>query len=474
MARSDRIGRREFLRRSGLAAGGAALAGTLAGRAARAATAAKPNIIFILADDLGYGDLGCFGQKRIKTPNLDKLAAEGMRFTDCYAGSTVCAPSRSCLMTGQHCGHTRVRGNARVPLIPDDVTVAECMKAAGYATALIGKWGLGEGGSTGVPTKQGFDTFFGYLNQHHAHNYWPAFLWRGEQREKLKNVVPGTGEFGRGVATERHQYSHDLFMAEAMKWLDGHKDGPFFLYLALTIPHANNEAGRKGMEVPDLGIYKDEDWPDPQKGHAAMITYMDKDIGRLMAKLKALGIDDRTLVIFTSDNGPHREGGARPEFFGSSGPLTGIKRSLTEGGIRVPGMARWPGRIQAGTTSDHPWAFWDFLPTACDVAGAAPPKGIDGISFLPAMLGKPQKPHEFMYWEFHEGGGSQQAVRMGTWKAIRPWKGAMRLYDLSKDIAEKKDLAAGNPDVVKKIEAYLATARTPSDHWKMRQRRARR
>jgi len=468
--------RREFLQRTSLAAGASAiLAGSRRLPGAGARPRRKPNIIFILADDLGYGDLGCFGQKRIETPNLDKLAAEGMRFTDCYAGSTVCAPSRSCLMTGQHCGHTLVRGNGRVPLRPEDVTVAELLKQAGYATALIGKWGLGEAGSTGVPTKQGFDIFFGYLNQHHAHNYYPAFLWRGEQRVKLPNVVPGKGEFGVGVATEKVQYSHDLFAEEALKWVEAHKAGPFFLYLALTIPHANNQAGNKGMEVPDLGIYKDTDWPAPQKGHAAMITRMDKDVGRLMAKLKALGIDEETVVIFSSDNGPHGEGGANPRFFHSSGPLTGMKRTLTEGGIRVPGMARWPGRIQPGTTSDHPWAFWDFLPTACEIAGVRPPADTDGLSFLPAMLGKRQRRPEFLYWEFHEGGGSQQAVRMGNWKAIRRWpKGPTRLYDLSKDLGEKTDVAAAHADVVKKIETYLAGARTESKHWPMRERRARR
>jgi len=472
MAGSDCIGRREFLHKAGLAAGGVALASIAPGVRA-AGKAPRPNIIFILADDLGYGDLGCFGQKRIKTPCIDRLAAEGLRFTDCYAGSTVCAPSRSCLMTGQHCGHTLVRGNARVPLRPEDVTVAECLKTAGYATALMGKWGLGEPGTTGVPTKQGFDAFFGYLNQRHAHNYYPSFLWRGEKKVQLKNVVPNEDSVGGGVASEKVEYSHDLIFAEAMKWLDDHKAGPFFLYLALTIPHANNEAGRKGMEVPDYGIYKDTDWPEPQKGHAAMISWMDRDVGRLMARLKRWGIDEKTLVIFTSDNGPHAEGGANPKFFHSSGPLTGMKRTLTEGGIRVPGIARWPGKVKPGSTSDHPWAFCDFLPTACELAGVRPPKNIDGLSFAPALLGRPQKAHEFLYWEFHER-GSLQAVRMGQWKAIRRWPaGPTKLYDLSKDLAEKTDLAARRPDVVKKIEAYLTTARTPSKNWPLREPRRR-
>jgi arylsulfatase A-like enzyme len=375
-------------------------------------------------------------------------------------------------MTGQHCGHTIVRGNALVPLRPEDATVAKPLKQAGYATALIGKWGLGGAGTTGIPTKQGFDYFFGYLNQRHAHNYYPAFLWRNEERVKLKNVVPGTGEFGKGVATEKVEYSHDLLVKEALAWIEKHQDRPFFLYLALTIPHANNEAGRKGMEVPDFGPYAEKDWPEPQKGHAAMITRMDGDVGRLIARLKELGLDEDTLVIFSSDNGPHAEGGANPRFFHSSGPLTGMKRTLTEGGIRVPGIARWPGRIQPGGVSGHPWAFWDFLPTACEVAGVRPPADIDGISFLPTLLGKPQKAHEFLYWEFHEG-GSMQAVRMGKWKAVRNWPGGpTELYDLSGDIGEKSNVAAEQGDVVKRIEAYLAGARTESKHWPMRQRRA--
>ncbi len=471
----QRMTRRGFLRRMSAAAGAAAMAGTAATLPGAENRKDKPNIIFILADDLGYGDLGCYGQKRIKTPHLDRLAAEGMKFTDCYAGSTVCAPSRSTLMEGLHTGHCRVRGNARVPLMPDDVTVAEKLKEGGYTTGLIGKWGLGEPASTGIPGEQGFDTFFGYLNQRHAHNYYPTYLWRGKAEEavekvELKNVVPKEDKVGAGVASKKVEYSHDLFAGEALDWVEKHAKGPFFLYLALTIPHANNEAGRKGMEVPDYGPYADKDWPDPQKGHAAMITRMDSDIGRLMAKLGALGIDEQTLVIFSSDNGPHREGGARPEFFDSNGPLTGIKRNLTEGGIRVPGIARWPGKIKPGSVSDHPWAFWDFMPTACELAGVDPPEGTDGISFVPELLGKPQKTHDFMYWEFHER-GSTQAVRMGKWKAIRPWGGKMRLYNLEKDLAEKHDLADLQPEIVEKIETYLAGARTKSEHWRMRRLR---
>ena len=424
----------------------------------------KPNIIFILADDLGYGDLGCYGQKRIRTPNIDALAAEGMRFTDAYAGSTVCAPSRCCLMTGYHTGHARIRGNGGPNLRGQDVTVAEVLKGAGYATALVGKWGLGEAGSEGVPTRQGFDTFYGYLNQHHAHNYYPTFLWRNEEKVALPNVVPNEDRAGGGCATVRKAYSHDLLMDEALKFVErGAKgDKPFFLYLALTIPHANNEAGARGMEVPDLGPYAKEDWPEPEKGKAAMVSRMDADIGRLMALLKKLGIDGDTLVFFSSDNGPHREGGANPAFFCSSGRLSGFKRSLHDGGIRVPMVARWPGHVRAGAVSDLAWAFWDFLPTAAEIAGAAAgvPKGLDGMSVLPALLGRRQAAHEQLYWEFSEG-GFVQAMRMGRWKAIRRGPGAaVQLYDLDTDVGEAKDVAAGHADVVKRIAAALDAART--------------
>ncbi len=437
--------------------------------------AEQPHIIFVLVDDLGYGDLGCYGQETIQTPNIDRMAAEGMRFTDCYAGSTVCAPSRCCLMTGLHTGHARIRGNARVPLLPQDVTVAELLAEAGYKTGIIGKWGLGEPETTGVPNCQGFDYWFGYLNQRHAHNYYPEYLWKNQSKFPLPNevnhVIGGRDRTPGGVATKREVYSHDLFTEQAIDFLDRNAEETFFLYLAYTIPHANNEAGREGMEVPDYGPYADEDWPDPQKGHAAMITRMDGDVGRLFAKLKKLGIDDETIVFFSSDNGPHKEGGADPEFFNSSGPLQGYKRSLHDGGIRVPGIARWPGRVKAGSTSELPWAFWDLLPTACELAGCETPQGLDGISIVPELLGKPgQQRHEFMYWEFHEGRGSSQAVRMGPWKAVRERLGApLELYDLRVDIDESDNIAADHPEIVAKIENYLKTARTPSQHWPLRE-----
>ena len=472
------MNRREFL---GLAAGGAVAAMMPCGgcesevAGSLGTTVKQPNIIFVLADDLGHGDLGCYGQEKIKTPNLDRMAAEGMRFTQHYAGSTVCAPSRCALMTGLHTGHCRVRGNRRVPLRPCDVTVAELLKKAGYSTGLIGKWGLGEAGSTGIPNKQGFDYFFGYLNQARAHNYYPDWLWRNQEKVRLGNEVVYADEgYARDVgsaATKRVDYSHDLFTEEALGFIERSRKRPFFLYLAYTIPHANNEShlvGRHGMEVPDYGIYEDRDWAEPQKGHAAMISRMDRDIGRLFGKLRRLGLDENTIVFFSSDNGPHTEGGAKPEFFDSNGVLRGIKRDLYEGGIRMPMIVRWPGTIEAGSVSDHISAFWDFLPTAAELAGTKPPEDIDGVSMLPTLLGQPdrQKKHKFLYWEFHER-GKKQAVRMGDYKGIRlnvsrnP-NGPIELYDLKTDIVERHNVADIHPKIAAKIEKYLRTARRPS------------
>lgn len=433
-----------------------------------------PNVVLILADDLGYGDLGCYGQKRIRTPRLDRMAAEGLRFRNFYAGATVCAPSRCVLMTGLHTGHCWIRGNARLDLRPQDVTVAEVLKPAGYATGLVGKWGLGAEGSAGVPTRQGFDSFFGYLDQRHAHNYYPEFLFRNEQRVKLRNVVPNADAVGAGVATKQVDYSHDLFAAEALAFLEQHREGPFFLYLSLTIPHANNEAGKQGMEAPELGEYADRDWPAPQKGHAAMISRMDRDIGRLLDKLKELGIDEQTLVLFSSDNGPHGEGGNDPNFNHSSGGLRGIKRDLYEGGIRVPTIARWPGTIQPGV-SDHIGYFADVLPTLADLAGTATPDGLDGVSFAPTLLGREQDQakHEFLYWEFYERRGSQ-AVRQGKWKAVRsPVDAAVELYDLEADPAEAKNLAGEHPDVAARMTALVEKAHRPAEQWRFPQQRKR-
>ena len=471
----NHIKRREFIKICSTGAAGMTFSGLLRKNAA-AATGKKPNIIFILADDLGYGDLGCYGQKDIETPNIDKLAAEGILFTDHYAGSTVCAPSRCCLMTGNHTGHACIRGNREVkpmgqePLPAGTVTVAGVLKEAGYSTALIGKWGLGAPESTGIPNRQGFDYFYGYLCQRHAHNYYPEFLFKNGDRVPLEgNMVENPRPDGAGAAVKKAKYSHDLIVREAMSFIARNSTKPFFLYLALTIPHANNQAGKEGMEVPTDAPYSNRDWPAQQKNHAAMITRMDRDIGTIMAQLKELGIDGNTLVIFSSDNGPHREGGADPEFFKSSGHLRGIKRDLYEGGIRVPMIARWPGKIREGAVSDHVSAFWDFLPTAAEIAGVNVPGSIDGISYLPALLGKEQqKKHEYLYWEFHEGRASKQAVRMGKWKAVRLRPSApLELYDLSTDIGEKNNIASIFPDIVEKIDDYLEGARTESEIWKL-------
>jgi arylsulfatase A-like enzyme len=438
------------------------------------ATTGKPNIIFILADDLGYGDLGCYGQQRIKTPNIDRLAKEGLRFTDFYAGCTVCAPSRCVLMTGYHMGHAYIRGNAgrqnpAIQILRDqDVTVAEVLKKAGYATAHCGKWGLGDEGSIGLPTRQGFDFFFGYYNQFHAHNYYPAYLFKNESRVPLKNVVPGEGDFGVGVASKKTEYSPELITAEALKWIEQHKDQPFFMYYSPTLPHANNEGGKEGMEVPEVGQYANTDWPPQQKAHAAMISWLDADVGKLLALLDKLGIANNTLIFFSSDNGPHREGGNDPDFNDSNGPLKGIKRDLTEGGIRVPFLARWPGKIKAGT-SNFAGGFQDLMPTLAELCGAGGvPSDIDGLSIAPMLLGQSekQKQHDYLYWAFYERGGAQ-AARIGRWKAVQqPYHSAVRLYDLEEDIGEETDLAASQPEVVAKLTAAMKAAYVPAENWK--------
>lgn len=450
-----------------------------------AAAGSKPNIIFVLADDLGYGDIGRFGQKYIKTPNLDRMAKEGITLTSFYAGSTVCAPSRSVLMTGQHTGRTWVRGNAgrdnRDPqtLRPEDVTVAEVLKDVGYATALCGKWGLGELDSTGHPNEQGFDYFYGYLNQRHAHNFYPNFLIRDHYTVKLRNKPhpdwvklakeKGYPDDGAGYAIEKIDYAHDLIVEEALQWIDRQKDNPFFLYLALNVPHANNEAGRglgDGQEVPDYGIYESKDWPNPDKGQAAMITRMDRDMGRVMKKLRDHGIAKNTLIIFTSDNGHHKEGGNNPDFFDANGPLRGMKRDLTEGGIRVPTLAWWPGKIAPGSISHHAAYFGDFMSTAAELAGAEPPKNIQSLSFLPALLGKKQKASEYLYWEFYERGG-KQAVRFGQWKAIRipMHTGPVELFDLATDLGELFDVSASHPELVAQAKRYMDAAHVPNPNW---------
>lgn len=440
----------------------------------------QPNIIVILADDLGYGELGCYGQRVIRTPRLDQMAREGLRFTQFYAGATVCAPSRSVLMTGRHHGRTRVRGNAGPgnmalqSLQPDDMTVAALLQRAGYRTGLIGKWGLGDTGSGegGLPRRQGFDEFFGYLNQRHAHNHFPDFLWRNEARIKLPNELIPDGDTGAGHAKEPLLFADDLFADEALKFVSRHQSRPFFLYWSMVIPHANNELKRAtgtGFQLPDHGPYAGTDWPEQDKGQAALVTRLDSYVGRMMNHLRLLGLDRNTLVIFTSDNGPHDEAGHNLDRFQPSGPFSGIKRSLTDGGIRVPCIAWWPGRISAGKVSGHVGYFGDLMATAAELAGVAPPPGINSVSLVPTLLdcGREQPAHEFLYWEFHEGGFKQAALYQGRWKGIR--SGApdapVRLYDLQTDPAEKTDMAAASPDIAERLSAYLQVARSPLPGW---------
>ncbi len=441
--------------------------------------AKRPNLIWIMADDLGWGELGCYGQQVIATPHLDQMAAEGLRFTQFYAGATVCAPSRSVLMTGLHQGHTRVRGNAgkqnpeAQALRDGDRTIARVLQEAGYRTALVGKWGLGDVGAaeSGLPRRHGFDSFFGYLNQTHAHNHFPDFLWRDESRVSLPNEIVAVGDQGAGYAQEGLLYADDLFCEEALKFVARNHDAPFFLYWSLVIPHANNERARAlgdGAHVPDYGPYAGRDWPDPDKGHAAMVTRMDRYVGRLLEQLRQLGLAENTLVIFTSDNGPHRESQHDLSRFQPSGPFSGTKRSLTDGGIRVPMIAWWPGQVKPGV-SGHVASFPDWFPTAAELAGAPLPQGLDGISFVPTLLGRPeqQAAHEFLYWEFHEGGFQQAALYEGRWKGIRQGgpEAPLRLYDQKNDIAEGQDVAGRHPDVVAKIDAYLRQARSPAPEW---------
>jgi arylsulfatase A len=419
----------------------------------------KPNIVFILADDLGYGELGCYGQTKIRTPRLDRLAAEGARFTQFYAGSAVCAPSRCALMTGKHTGRAHVRSNkerkpeGQEPLPDAEITLPELLKARGYATGAFGKWGLGGPGTEGDPLRQGFDHFFGYNCQAHAHSYYPTYLWKNDRKVELDGKT----------------YTHDLIEKEALDFLRAHKDKPFFLYLPFTIPHV-------AMQVPDEALEEYKDWPEtpytggkgytphprPRAAHAAMITRMDRSVGRVLDLLDELGLAKTTIVMFSSDNGSiDLVGGHDLPFFQGNGPLRGQKGDLWEGGIRVPLLVRWPGRVKPGTVDPRPRATWDLLPTFCKAAGAEPPKDVDGLD-----LYGPSEP-EALYWEF-PGYGGQQALRMGRWKAIRTGlsKGKLtpiQLYDLESDPGETKDVAAGHPELVAKLNARMKASRRPSD-----------
>lgn len=453
----------------------------------RAEETRSPNIIFIMADDLGYGDLGCYGQKLIETPQLDQMAKEGMCFRNFYAGNTVCAPSRCVLMTGKHMGHAYVRGNGGADvqgLRDSDVTVAEVLKDQGYRTALCGKWGLGEvtkdnPNHEGVPNRQGFDFFYGYQSQLHAHNYFPAYLWKNDKRVFLRNEVVSAGRkddnwyFKPGYATKRLDYSHDLIHTEALSFIKRNRSNPFFLYLSLTIPHANNEGTRgtgDGQEVPNYGIYSDKPWSNQDKGQAAMITRMDKGVGEIVALLDELGVGDNTILMFTSDNGHHDEGGHNTETFDPNGPLRGKKRDLYEGGIRVPMIVRWPGKIKPGSITKHVSYFGDVMATVCQLTGTSVPEGLDSISFLPTLLGEPnQLDHEYLYWEFYEQGG-KQAVRSASWKAVRipMFNGPIELYNLDNDLGESKDIAQNHPAVVQRLRDFMDSAHQPNPNWKAR------
>ena len=430
-----------------------------------AESADRPNIVFIMADDLGYGHLGCYGQEKIKTPNIDRMASEGTRFTQFYAGHCVCAPSRSTLMTGHHTGHTSVRVNGGgSPLLPEDVTVAEVLQQAGYTCGGFGKWGLGDDGTTGVPYKQGFDEFFGYLHQVHAHFYYTHFLWKNDRRFPLTE----------NEGLRRNRYSHDAIADAALDFVRQNAKGPFFLYVPFTIPHFEllvpEDALRQYRgKFPEPLEYEGDHYasqPTPRAALAAMISRMDGDVGRILALLKELGIDENTIVFFTSDNGGYR---LAEEFFRGNGGLRGGKGDFYEGGLRVPLVVRWPGRVPAGATDDLVWAFWDVMPTLAELAAAECPGGIDGVCFAPRLLGRQQEPPDrYLYWERqpqNKGGRPPWtvAVRKGKWKAVRNKpRLPLELYDLSRDIGEQHDVAKENAHVVQQIEKYLKTARTVS------------
>jgi arylsulfatase A len=454
--------------------------------ATRAGPAAdRPNIVFILADDLGYGDLGAYGQIKIRTPRLDRMAREGTRFTQFYAGSPVCAPSRSALMTGQHTGHTYIRGNKEHPAgqepLPDAVTtLADVLKQTGYATGIFGKWGLGGPDTEGIPSRQGFDEFFGYYDQRRAHFYYPEYLHRDGEKVTLPNRVREEPRSpGAGPAVVRGRYSHDAIAEEALAFLDRRRAGPFFLYVPFTIPHAELQAPddayaayvKDGRSVfPETAFAEDHYGAQamPHATYAAMVSRLDRDVGRILDKLAELGLDGRTIVFFTSDNGPSVEGGSDPRFFASSGPFRGIKRDVYEGGIRVPMIAWGPGRIPPARTSEEVWAMWDVLPTLAELAGAKSPSGLDGISMVPSLTGHGrQRPHDALYWEFHEQ-GSKQAVRLGRWKGVRQpmITGKLEVYDLVADPGETRDVAAGNPKVAARLARLLDQAHEPSALWK--------
>jgi len=426
---------------------------------------ARPNIIFILADDLGYSDLGCYGSSHLSTPHIDRLAAEGTRFTQAYSGSPVCAPSRGVLMTGLHTGHARIRENMprvggilepfaegrekamRLSLTPADHTIAQALKAAGYVTGMTGKWGIGEEGSEGVPAKKGFDEFLGYLNQNHAAYYYTDFL------DDIDGRRPIPENAGGATAV----YSNDLFSEFALDFVRRHRDRPFFLYLPFTIPHNR-------MEVPELGAYADRPWPRDAKIYGAMVSRLDRYVGKLLAELSRLGLDDNTIVFFTSDNGVIQ--GERARVLQSAGPLRGFKATVYEGGIRVPMIVRWPGRVPAGRTSAEPWMFMDFFPTVLDLLGLPARAGLDGISVLPLLTARSASLGDrVLYWEFPRE-RLHQAIRVGRWKGVRfGIDQPLELYDLLEEESESRNVAERYPEVVSDLEQRLAAARVPTPHW---------
>jgi arylsulfatase A len=430
--------------------------------AAVAAEPRKPNLIFILSDDLAQGDLGCYGQKLIQTPNLDRMAQEGTRFTQGYCGTSVCAPSRTSLMLGQHTGHSPIRANrelkveGQLPIPADSITVAKALKTSGYATACAGKWGMGMFDTPGSPLKQGFDHFFGYNCQRHAHSYFPTYLYRDDQRFELP------GNDGKGVGKT---YAQELIQQDVEAWIRAQKDKPFFLFYAITLPHAR-------QEIDDLGLYKDKPWTPTQKAYAAQVTRLDADVGRVLKLLRELGLDEHTLVMTAGDNGssfaPTSELGKL--FDQASNGLRGYKRGLYEGALRQAAIARWPRHVPAGRVSDEPWAFWDFLPTALELSGTPPPAGLktDGLSLAAFLQGGPAPKRDYFYWELHEA-QSLQAARWGDWKAVRNGPAAkVEIYDLKADAAEKEDLAAKRPELVDRALAIFKDAHVDHPDWPMR------
>ena len=459
----------------------------VAEQSASAASAKRPNIILIVVDDLGYGELGCYGQQKIKTPAIDQLAKEGLRFTQFYAGASLCASSRNVLLTGEHTGRCRIRDNGPPnvqTLRPDDLTIAEVLRDSGYATAVIGKWAIGgdlpETG--GRPEDQGFDFFYGYLNTVHAHNHYPSYLWKNREKVPLGNVVqdvpPGYAGFVGGMATKKVSYSQDRFIEESLLWIESHRQEPFFLLLTPTIPHANPEARKltgNGTEVPDLGNYANREWTEQNKGQAAMISHLDAGVGQILDQLNQLKLDEDTVIFFTSDNGPHNEAGHDPDFFDAAGGLRGRKFGLYEGGLRVPLIARWSGTIPAGRVTDHVAYFGDFFATLCQLAGVPLPADEtqrQSVSLVPTLLGKTeQQQHDYLYWELH-GGYPRQAVRFGDYKAIRRPLGGKaaektkwELYDLKADPSERRNLAESEPKLLTKAERMMDAAHVESPHW---------